>query len=189
MLLLLLRPREEDIIDSYVDFRNPQSHQVLDSPYNVAAHRFGDLRYGPAVLYGQREVDGGLLFADLHRDAAGGARPSSHAVEDSTDGAGGATAHLYPFDLRKGARRVVKRVRESSAVREVENNMKHEEFAERAAKRLLDMADRLEEEGRRLGVNGKVSARAKEMRVAAFMVRGEAEAITRAENEPSAEPR
>jgi hypothetical protein len=83
---------------------------------------------------------------------------------------------------------VVKRVRESSAVREVENNMKHEEFAERAAKRLLDMADRLEEEGRRLGVNGKVSARAKEMRVAAFMVRGEAEAITRAENEPSAEP-
>src|SRR5918999_256429 len=82
LLLLLLRPREEDIIDSYVDFRNPQSHQVLDSPYNVAAHRFGDLRYGPAVLYGQREVDGGLLFAYLHRDAAGGA-----------------TAHLYPFDL------------------------------------------------------------------------------------------
>src|SRR5918999_1949739 len=99
LLLLLLRPREEDIIDSYVDFRNPQSHQVLDSPYNVAAHRFGDLRYGPAVLYGQREVDGGLLFAYLHRDAAGGARPSSHAVEDPTDGAGGATAHLYPFDL------------------------------------------------------------------------------------------
>ncbi len=83
---------------------------------------------------------------------------------------------------------MVKLVRESSAVREVENNMKHEEFAKRAAKRLLDMADRLEEEGRRLGVNGKVSARAKEMRVAAFMVRGEAEAITRAENEPSAEP-
>ena len=82
MLLLLLRLWEENVIDGYVDFRNPQSHQVLDLPYNVAVHRFGDLRYGPAVLYGQREVDVDLLFADLHRDAAGGA-----------------TAHLYPFDL------------------------------------------------------------------------------------------
>src|SRR5829696_9962680 len=99
LLLLLLRLREEDVIDGYVDFHNSQSHQVLDPPYNVAAHRFGYLRYGPAVLYSQREVDGGLLFADLHRDATGGARASCHAVEDSTDGAGGATAHLYPFDL------------------------------------------------------------------------------------------
>jgi hypothetical protein len=41
LLLLLLRLREEDVIDGYVDFRYPQSHQVLDPPYNVAAHRFG----------------------------------------------------------------------------------------------------------------------------------------------------
>jgi hypothetical protein len=99
LALLLLRLREEDIIDCYVDFRNSQSHQVLDPPYNVAAHRFGDLRYGPAILYGQREVDGGLFLADLRRDAAGGARASCHAVENPTDGAGGATTHLYSFDL------------------------------------------------------------------------------------------
>jgi hypothetical protein len=51
LLLLLLRPREEDIIDGYVDLGYPQSHQVFNPPYDVAAHRFGDLRYGPAVLY------------------------------------------------------------------------------------------------------------------------------------------
>ena len=30
LLILLLRLRVEDVIDGYVDFRNPQSHQVLD---------------------------------------------------------------------------------------------------------------------------------------------------------------
>jgi hypothetical protein len=40
LLLLLLRPREEDVIDGYVDLRNPQSHQVLYPPYYVGAHRF-----------------------------------------------------------------------------------------------------------------------------------------------------
>ena len=40
--------------------------------------------------------------------------------------------------------------------------MKHEEFAEQAAKRLEAVADRLEDEGRRLGVHGAVSARAGE---------------------------
>ena len=40
--------------------------------------------------------------------------------------------------------------------------MKHEEFAEQTAKRLEAVADRLEEEGRRLGIHGAVSARAGE---------------------------
>ena len=67
--------------------------------------------------------------------------------------------------------------------------MRHEEFAERAAERLEAVADRLEEEGRRLGIHGAVSARAGEMRLAALLTREEAEAVTRAEGEPSAGPR
>jgi hypothetical protein len=64
--------------------------------------------------------------------------------------------------------------------------MKHEEFAERAAKRLEAVADGLEKEGRRLGIHGAVSARAGEMRLAALLTREEAEAVTRAERELSA---
>jgi hypothetical protein len=62
-----------------------------------------------------------------------------------------------------------------------ERAMRHEEFAERAARRLEAEADRLEEEGRRLGIHGAVSARAGEMRLAALLTREEAEAVTRAE--------
>ena len=51
--------------------------------------------------------------------------------------------------------------------------MEHEEFARRAAWRLEAMANRTEEEARRLGIYGEASgtrARAQEMRVAAFLV-------------------
>jgi hypothetical protein len=57
----------------------------------------------------------------------------------------------------------------------------HTEFAERAARRLEAVADRLEEEGRWLKLD-TVSARAKELRVAAHLVRNEALAVTQAEN-------
>lgn len=66
--------------------------------------------------------------------------------------------------------------------------MRHEEFAERAAKRLEAVADRLDEEGRRLGIHGAVSARAGEMRLAALLTREEAESVTRAERGASTEP-
>src|SRR5215213_11834087 len=59
--------------------------------------------------------------------------------------------------------------------------MNHEEFAQRAARRLEAVADRTEEETRRLGIDGEVSgtkARAQEMRVAAFLVREEALAVS-----------
>ena len=62
--------------------------------------------------------------------------------------------------------------------------MKHEEFARRAARRLEAVADRTEEEARRLGINGEASGtrtRAQEMRVAAFLVREEALAVSEAE--------
>ena len=58
--------------------------------------------------------------------------------------------------------------------------MLHTEFAERAARRLEAVADRLEEEGRWLTLD-TASARAKELRVAAHLVRNEAAAVTQEE--------
>jgi hypothetical protein len=63
--------------------------------------------------------------------------------------------------------------------------MNHQEFARRAAERLEEVADRTEEEARRLGMDGHGSAtraRAGEMRVAAFLVREEALAVSEAES-------
>jgi len=62
--------------------------------------------------------------------------------------------------------------------------VRHEEFAQRAGSRLEAVADRLEGEGRRQGVDGeaaKTKARAQELRVAALLVRGEAVAVAREE--------
>ena len=66
--------------------------------------------------------------------------------------------------------------------------MTHEEFAYRAERRLLEAADRLEGEARDLGVHGDASrtqARAGELRVAALLVRGEAEAVSRSGRRPA----
>ena len=62
--------------------------------------------------------------------------------------------------------------------------MKREQFAPRAARRLEAVADRLEGEGKRLGIDGEASmpkARAQGMRVAALLVRDEA--VAREERE------
>ena len=62
--------------------------------------------------------------------------------------------------------------------------MRHEEFAHRAEGRLLEAAARLEGDARDLGIHGdasKTRARAGELRVAALLVRGEAEAVSRSE--------
>jgi hypothetical protein len=70
--------------------------------------------------------------------------------------------------------------------------MNHEDFAKRAARRLEAVADRTEEETRRLGIDGEVSgtkARAQEMRVAAFLVREEALAVSEAEAPAAGSPR
>ena len=58
--------------------------------------------------------------------------------------------------------------------------MLHTEFAERAARRLVAVAERLDEDGRRLNLE-TVSARADELRVAAHLVRNEAAAVTQEE--------
>ena len=62
--------------------------------------------------------------------------------------------------------------------------MKHKEFAERVVGRLEETADRLEGEGRRLGIDGeasKITARARELRVAALLVRDEEAGVSREE--------
>lgn len=64
--------------------------------------------------------------------------------------------------------------------------MKHEAFAERAGRRLEAVADRLEDDAGRLGIDGeasKTTARAQELRVAALLVREEAVAVAREERE------
>ena len=64
--------------------------------------------------------------------------------------------------------------------------MRHEEFAERAGRRLEATASRLEGEGKRLGIDGEVSkiaARARELRVAALLVHEEAATVDREERE------
>jgi hypothetical protein len=68
--------------------------------------------------------------------------------------------------------------------------VKHEEFAERAGRRLKEVADRIEDrievDGRRQGIDGEASetnARAQEMRVAALLVRDFAMAVAREECE------
>ena len=66
--------------------------------------------------------------------------------------------------------------------------MRHEEFARRAQRRLKETADRLEGEARELGIHGgasKTEARAGELRVAALLVREEAEAVSRFEGPPA----
>lgn len=64
--------------------------------------------------------------------------------------------------------------------------MYHERFAERAAKRLELVADRLEEERRQYGTDAMV--RAKELRVAAHLVRAESEVVSRSEGESPEDP-
>ena len=69
--------------------------------------------------------------------------------------------------------------------------MKHEEFAHRAAGRLEEVADRTKEDARRLGIGGEASgtrARAREMRVAAILVREEALAVSEEESPAPGSP-
>jgi hypothetical protein len=64
--------------------------------------------------------------------------------------------------------------------------VKHEQFAERAGRRLEAVADWIGGEGKRPGIDveaSKMKARAQEMKVAALLVRDEAVAVAREERE------
>jgi hypothetical protein len=70
-------------------------------------------------------------------------------------------------------------------------NVNHEEFAHRAAGRLEEVADRTEENACTLGIDGEAPgtrARAREMRVAAFLVREEAQAVSEEESPAPGSP-
>src|SRR3712207_4435950 len=105
LLLAQHRPllRELDVVDGYVDLGDPQADQVLHAVDHVAAHRLGDLRDRHAILDGHREVYGRLLLTDLDRDAATEVAPArataGHALQETPDCGGRATAHLDFLDL------------------------------------------------------------------------------------------
>src|SRR5215203_822979 len=72
-LLLLLWPlflREQDIVDRDVHLCDPKAGQVLHPVYHVVAHGLSGPRDRPTILHGHREICGGLLRANLDRDAA-----------------------------------------------------------------------------------------------------------------------
>src|SRR5215212_7157727 len=104
-LLLGLLLREEDVGDRYVHLRYAKPHQALQPVGHVTAHGLGELWYRLAVLGRQRQVEGSLLLAHLHRDArrltsAGPAAGDS--VENAANGLRGAAAHPDTVDLLGG---------------------------------------------------------------------------------------
>src|SRR5215210_7188706 len=111
-LLLLLQHRpffgDLHVVDRYVYFVHAQAGEVLHAVYNVAPDGVGEPWYGLAVLYGHRQVYGGLFFADLDGYAFGEVPTSTaatagdaarHTLQEAADGRGGAAAHLDLLDL------------------------------------------------------------------------------------------
>lgn len=60
--------------------------------------------------------------------------------------------------------------------------MDHKEFAELAARHLETVADRLEEESCKRGIDGKISERSRELRVAAQIVLNDSAEVARDED-------
>src|SRR5215217_3452106 len=101
-LLFRLLLREEDVGDRYVDLGYAKANQALHPVGYVAPHGLGELGYRFAVLGRQRQVDGCLLLAHLHRDPLGLAAASAttrDATEEAAHGLGAAAAHPDAVDL------------------------------------------------------------------------------------------
>src|SRR5918994_6146081 len=94
-LLFSLLLREEDVGDRYVHLVHAQSDQALHPVGHVAPDGLGELGYRLAVFGRQRQVDGGLLLAHLHRDTLGlaAAAAARDAPQDAANGLGAAAAH------------------------------------------------------------------------------------------------
>src|SRR5215203_5912652 len=94
-LLLGVLLWEEDVGDRYVHLVHAQADQALHPVGHVAPDGLGQLGYRLAVLRRQRQVDGGLLLADLHRDALGlaAAATAGDASQDAAHGLGAPAAH------------------------------------------------------------------------------------------------
>src|SRR5215203_3359634 len=116
LLLFQHRPlfRDLDVVDRYVDFGHAQPGEALHAVDHVSARGVCELGYRLAVLYGHRQVHGGLFLTDLDAHALGevpataGATAgdaAGHALQKPADGRGGAAAHLHLlYFLRRDAR-------------------------------------------------------------------------------------
>jgi hypothetical protein len=94
-------------------------------------------------------------------------------------------------DLKRGARKSRGSEENPTVTPKEATEVNHEEFAQRAERRLKEVADRLEVEGEDLRIAGgasKITARAQELRVAALLVREEALAVSKTMAPPAEEP-
>src|SRR5215212_10997633 len=103
-LLLRLLLREEDVGDHYVDLGYAKANQTLHPVGHVAPHSLGELGYRFAILGRQRQVEGGLFLAYLHRDPLGlaPAATARDATEEAAHGLGAAAAHPDAVNLLVG---------------------------------------------------------------------------------------
>ena len=132
------------------------------------------------TIYDIRDDPRSVLYILLAGAQGGG--PTARAARQAQDEK---LAEFFPKVQEEVVEVASERLAQSEAELEIETLQQQayagmlqvEEFAERAARRLETVADRLEEESRRLGVDGKTLARAQELRVAAFIVREEARVI------------
>src|ERR687894_3027805 len=89
--LLLLQHRQLfgdlDIVDRYVHLGHPQARETLDAVDHISPRGLCDPGYRLAVLYGHRQVHGGLFLTDLDAHAPGevpAARAASDALQEPT---------------------------------------------------------------------------------------------------------
>src|SRR5215211_3901738 len=99
LLLLQHRPLFRDlyVVDRYVHLVHAQAREALHAVDDVAPSSLCDLGYRLPILYGHRQVHGGLFLTDLDAHALGvvrAARAAGHALQEPTNGRRGAAAHL-----------------------------------------------------------------------------------------------
>src|SRR5215208_1347342 len=99
--------RDLYVVDRYVHLGHAQAREALHAVDDVAPNGLCNPGYRLAVLYGRRQIHGGLFFTDLgahtprvvHTARAAG-HAAGHALQEITNGRRGAAAHLDPLHLR-----------------------------------------------------------------------------------------
>src|SRR5829696_9441720 len=115
LLLLQHRPLFRDlyVVDRYVHLVHAQAREALHAVDDVAPSSLCDLGYRLPILYGHRQVHGGLFLTDLDAHALGvvtavraaACDTAGHTLQEPADGRGGAAAHLHLlYLLRRDAR-------------------------------------------------------------------------------------
>src|SRR5215217_426524 len=109
------RPLFRDLyfVDRYVHLGHAQAREALHAVDDVAPRGLCDLGYRLTILYGHRQVHGGLFLTDLDIHAPGvvtAARAAScdtagHTLQEPADGRGRSATHLHLlYLLRRDAR-------------------------------------------------------------------------------------